>query len=53
MPALFVKILNMGIRYYVKHPVLAVRKVLYYALGNTIGRIYYPPYCISHGGSMV
>lgn len=43
MPALFVKILNMGIRYYVKHPVLAVRKVLYYALGNTIGRIYYPP----------
>ena len=35
----------------IKNPVLYIRKALYYAIGNTVARMFYPPVCISRCGS--
>ncbi len=32
----------MGIIHYIKHPVIGLRKSIYYVVGNTLGRIFYP-----------
>lgn len=37
----------------IKNPVLYIRKALYYAIGNTVARMFYsPPVCISRCGSV-
>lgn len=32
----------MGAKYYLFHPVLTIRKIFYFTIGNTFGRIFYP-----------
>lgn len=32
----------MGIKYYLVHPCIASRKLIYYLVGNSIGRLFYP-----------
>ncbi len=32
----------MGVKYYFSHPVIGVRKILFFIFGNTFGRIFYP-----------
>lgn len=32
----------MGVKYYISHPVIGFRKIVFFILGNTLGRIFYP-----------